>query len=159
MKRFFVILLTLTAFFCAVRAQLPSFQLKNLEGQVVNTAQLVEDGRPVVISFWATWCTNCIRELEVIHEVYPQWLEETNVRFIIVNEDMGQKSMSAKPFVDGRGWEFECLLDPNNEFRKSLNIATIPHTLLLNSEGRIIYSHSGYSEGEEQELYELLLGL
>ena len=58
---------------CTASAQLPSVELKNLEGKVVNVSQLSNDGKPCVISFFADWCHPCKRELRAIHEVYADW--------------------------------------------------------------------------------------
>ena len=58
---------------CATYAQLPNVTLQDIEGNTVQTASISNDGNPVIISFWATWCKPCLRELKAIHEVYPDW--------------------------------------------------------------------------------------
>ena len=74
----------------AAKAQLPSVQLKTLEGKAINTAKLHNDGKPFIISFFATWCKPCNRELSAIHEVYPDWQDETGVKVYIVSIDQAQ---------------------------------------------------------------------
>ena len=135
-------------------AQLPSVQLKTLDGKVVNTATLSNDGKPFVISFFATWCKPCNRELKAIHEVYPDWQEETGVKLIAVSIDQAQNINKVKPLVDANGWEYDVLLDPNGDFKRALGIQMIPYVLIVDGKGNIVYKHNGYTDGAENELIE-----
>ena len=54
-------------------AQLPSVKLKDINGKVTDTATLSNDGKPFIISFFASWCKPCNRELKAINEVYADW--------------------------------------------------------------------------------------
>ena len=138
----------------AASAQLPSVQLKNLDGKTVDTATLSNDGKPFVISFFATWCKPCNRELKAIHEVYPDWQDETGMRLIAISIDEGQNVSKVKPLVDSEGWEYEVLLDTNSELKRTLGIQSIPHVLIFDGEGKIVESHSGYTEGSEEHIIE-----
>ena len=137
-------------------AWLPSVQLKDLNGKTVNTAELRNNGKPMIISFWATWCKPCIRELKAINEVYADWQDETGVRMIIVSIDDAQNAQKVKPTVDGMGWEYEVLLDPNGDLKRAMNVQSVPHVFVLDGKGNIVHNNIGYTDGEEAELYELL---
>ena len=137
-------------------ATLPSVPLKDLNGMPVNTATLSNNGKPMIISFWATWCKPCIRALKAIHELYPDWKQETGVRIIIVSIDDAQNAQKVKPLVDGYGWEYDVLLDPNGDFKRAMNVQSVPHVFVLDGKGNIIHNHSGYTDGAEAELYELI---
>ena len=52
------------------------------------------------------------------------------------------------------GWEYEIYLDPNRELSRSLGVSSVPHTFLLDGKGNIIWEHTGYIEGDEEELLE-----
>lgn len=138
----------------AVRAQLPSVQLKDLEGKTVDTSKLSNDGKPFVISFFATWCKPCNRELKAISEQYADWQDETGMKVIAVSIDQAQNINKVKPLVDGEGWEYEVLLDPNSEFRRAMGVQMIPHVFIIDGNGKIAESRSGYTEGAESHLIE-----
>ena len=101
--RFFSLLFVLVAFALQAAAQLPSVTLKDINGKTVNTAELSNDGKPFIISFFATWCKPCNRELTAISEVYEEWQEETGVKLIAVSIDQAQNINKVKPLVDGNG--------------------------------------------------------
>ena len=143
----------------AANAQLPSVQLKDLNGKPVDSATLSNDGKPFVISFWATWCKPCIRELMAFHEVYEDWVEETGVKIYAISIDEAQNSTKVKPLADARGWEYEILLDQSGDFARSLGCQNPPHLVILDGNGKIIESHSGYTEGSEDHVYEIIKNL
>ena len=140
-------------------AALPGVQLKDLNGKPVNTAKLTNNGKPMIISFWATWCKPCIRELKAINELYPEWQDETGVRIIIVSIDDAQNAQKVKPMVDGMGWEYDVLLDPNGDFKRAMNVQSVPHVFVLDGKGNIVHNHSGYTDGAETELYDIIKNL
>lgn len=141
----------------AMSAQLPNVKLQDINGNTVQTSAISNDGKPVIISFWATWCKPCLRELKAIHEVYPDWQDETGVKMIIVSIDQAQDAHRVKPMVDGFGWEYEVLLDPNGDFKRAMNVQNVPHVFVLDGNGKIVYNHAGYVDGGEEDIYEALL--
>lgn len=135
-------------------SELPAVTLKAINGKTVNTAQLSNDGKPIIISFFATWCKPCNRELSAINEVYEDWQDETGVKLIAVSIDQAQNINKVKPLVDGNGWPYEVLLDPNSEFKRALGVQMIPFVLIVDGNGKIVYKHNGYTDGAENELIE-----
>lgn len=133
-------------------AQIPSFQLKDIGGKTVETASLEEGGRPVVVSFFATWCKPCLRELEAVSEVYDEWREETGLEFVAVSIDEGVNSLKVKPLASSRGWEFPVLLDPNSDFFRALGATMVPSVFVFDGSGKVIYQHTGYTDGGEVEI-------
>ena len=154
MKRFLLAALLFAGFACASFAQLPAIQLKDINGKAVRTDTLSNGGKPIVISFFATWCKPCNRELKAIQEVYEDWQQETGVRIIAISIDEGQNIQKVKPLVDGYGWEYQILLDPNSDFRRAMGVNLIPHSFIIDGNGKVASSHSGSTEGAEAELYE-----
>ena len=133
---------------------LPSVKIKNLKGSLVNIQTIENDGNPIVISFWATWCKPCKKELNTIAEVYEEWQDDTGVKLIAISIDDSRSASKVKPYVNAVGWEYEIYLDPNRDLSRSLGVSTVPHTFLLDGDGNIVWEHRGYIEGDEDELLE-----
>lgn len=137
-----------------IYAQLPAVTLKTMDGKVVRVDTLSNNGKPFVIDFFATWCKPCNRELDAISEVYEDWQKETGLKIYAVSIDQAQNIQKVKPLVDNHGWEYDVLLDPNSDLRRALGIQNIPYVLLCDGNGKIVYKHMGYTDGEENELIE-----
>ncbi|WP_299341761.1 TlpA family protein disulfide reductase [Prevotella sp.] len=153
-KGLFILAMLLFAAVESVNAQLPSFKLKTIEGKTIDTQTLSNDGKPFIIDFFATWCKPCNRELSAISEVYDEWQKETGVKLYAVSIDKAQNANKVKPLVNQHGWEYEVILDPNSEFRKSFGGEMIPFVVICDGDGKVVYKHNGYTEGAEQELIE-----
>ncbi len=136
--------------------KLPSVTVKNLDGQTINTAELSKNGKPMIVSFWALWCKPCINELTTIADVYDEWVAETGVKLIAVSIDDSRSSSKVGPTVNGKGWEYEVLLDANGDFKRAMNVNMIPHTFLINGNGEIVWQHTSFSEGSELELIDMV---
>lgn len=135
---------------------LPAVYIKTLTGESFNTSTISNDGKPILISFWALWCKPCKNEMDAYNEVYEEWQEETGVKIYAVSIDDARSSAKVQPFVNGKAWEMEVLLDPNGDFKRAMNVNMIPHTFLLDGSGNIVYQHTSYYEGLEDEIYELV---
>jgi len=153
MKRLILFLTLSFAFFLNnVLAQLPAVTLKTMNGTEVRTDTLSNGGKPFIIDFFATWCKPCYRELDAINEVYEEWQEETGVKIFAVSIDQAQNINKVKPLVSNHGWEYDVLLDPNSEFLRAVGGQMIPYTLVVDAKGKIVYKHSGYTDGAETEI-------
>jgi len=154
MKRILLVATLLIGLIATANAQLPAVSLKTIDGKTVNTAELNNDGKPFIISFFATWCKPCNRELKAIQDVYADWQDETGVKVIAISIDQAQNIQKVKPLVDGNGWEFDILLDPNSDFKRAMGVNMIPHVFVVDGKGNIVESRSGYTEGGEEHLIE-----
>ncbi len=156
---FLLILLVIFSVNAKEPKTVPNVKVKNLKGENVETKIFSNDGKPMVINFWATWCKPCILELNNIHDVYEKWQKETGVKIIAVSIDDVRNSKKVAPFVKGRNWKFEIYLDENGDFRRAMNVNNPPHSFLLNSKGEIVWEHNGYAPGDEEILYEQIKNL
>jgi len=133
--------------------QLPNIKLTTLDGKSIEIQDKTSNDKITVLSFWATWCAPCINELDAISDVYEDWMEETNVELIAISTDDSRTQKRIKPLINGKGWEFNILIDKNQELKRALNISIIPHIIILKN-NKILYRHTGYSPGYEEQLYE-----
>jgi peroxiredoxin len=133
---------------------LPKLSLKTTEGENFNIQKLGKNNL-AILSFWATWCGPCVKELDAINDVYENWKEKVKVEVFAVSIDDSKTSSRVNSLVNGKEWEFKVLLDPNHDLKRSLNVNTVPHLFII-KKGKIIYQHTGYTPGIEDELFEKL---
>jgi cytochrome c biogenesis protein CcmG/thiol:disulfide interchange protein DsbE len=157
MKRLIYLLIFCTGY--NVFSQIAAVDIKTINGGIINTSEFDNGENPIIISFWATWCKPCKEELENIHEVYEDWQEETNVKLIAISIDDARNASKIKPLINAKGWEYEVYHDSNSEFATQMGVKPIPHTFLLDGNKKIVWNHAGYTDGDEEELYEKILEL
>ncbi len=133
---------------------MPEIVLKDINGKNKNVSEYSKSGKITIISFWATWCTPCKKELTNIAAVYDEWQEKYGLELVAVSTDNSRNVAKVKPYVNGQAWDFDCLLDVNEDLKRALNAVSIPFTILLDANGKIVYSHTGYVEGDEFVLEE-----
>jgi len=133
----------------------PNINLKNLNGKSINIQKISKSKNIKVLAFWATWCVPCINELDAISEVYEDWQDETNVELIAISTDDSRTKKRIRPLVNGKDWEYEILLDDNQDLKRALNISVLPHLLVVKN-GKIVYRKTSYKPGSEDELYEII---
>ena len=163
MKKFILTILAFLAlnigFTQDQKQTLPDLSLKDINGKMVNVKDYAKKGKMVIISFWATWCTPCKKELNNINELYEEWKTKYDVIVVAVSIDNARNVMKVKPYVDGQAWPFDVLLDVNSDMMRAMNVVNPPHTFLLDKTGNIVYSHTGYLEGDEFTLEEKMKAL
>ena len=138
--------------------RLPAVLVRTLDGKSISTAALpgVGQGKPVIISFWATWCKPCIAELTNIHELFPDLQAETGAQLIAISIDDARNAAKVGPLAKGRGWTYPVYLDQNQDLKRALNVNNVPHTFLLDGAGNIVWQHNAYNEGDENHLLDLV---
>lgn len=164
MKKISVLLLINLLIICSVFSQqnvskskkIPSVTVKTIDGKTFNTSTISNNGKPIILSFFALWCKPCMKELSTIAEVYDDWQKETGVKLIAVSIDDARSSSRVLPTINGNNWQYEVLLDVNSDFKRAMNVNMIPHTFLIDGNGEIVWQHTSFSEGSELELINLV---
>lgn len=135
---------------------IPDVTVKTMDNSSFQTGEITNDGNPIIISFWATWCSPCKRELNAIAEEFDDWVDETGVKLVAISIDDARNMHKVKPYVDGQSWDYDVYLDPNADFKRAMNVNNVPHTFLIDGNGHIVWQHNSYAPGDEDELYELV---
>lgn len=152
MKKFVILLSILFCNVLTSQNSIPNTPLKTLNGETTNLQEISNNNDLIVVSLWATWCVPCKNELDAISEVYSEWQQETNVVLYAISVDDSRTVKRVKPLINGKAWDYIVLLDTNNDLKRALGSSTIPLTLIIKN-GEIVYRHSGYAPGSEEDLY------
>ncbi len=135
---------------------IPSVTLQDDKGNSFSSSNISNDGKPFVIVFWKTCCKPPIRELSVLSDLYDEWKEKTGVKIYAVSVDDTRSTMTVRPFTNGQGWEFEILLDPNQDLKRSMNVNVLPYTFVFNGKGEVVGEKMLFSEGDENYIFDLI---
>ena len=135
-------------------------ELLTLEGGKTTPSAWVDGETPYVVSFWFVACKYCLEEMDAIGESFEAWQEEKPFRFIAVCTDDSRSLARAKALVRSRDWEgFRFVFDINREFTRAMNVTSCPCVFLYDKHGKLVYSHLGYSPGDEEILFEKIKAL
>ncbi|HTB08102.1 MAG TPA: TlpA disulfide reductase family protein [Bacteroidia bacterium] len=137
-------------------SKIPSVQIKTMEGKSVNTLTFSNNGKPMVIDFWATWCVPCVMELNAIADKYEYWRRETGVKIIIVAVDTVHNTTTVSSFVKNKGWQYEVYLDQDQNLQKAMQVNDTPCTFVIDGGGKVVWMHNSYMEGDEDKVFEEL---
>lgn len=155
MRSFLFALSFLVLGFTAEAQIFPQVSIKTLDGQTVDASTIEHDG-PVVVSFWATWCSPCKKELEALNEYYIDLQDETNVLVIAISIDDPRTASTVGVEVNSRGWEYDVYLDTNSDLRRTMGVNNVPHTMVYNKSGELVYTSNKYNPGDEIHLMEVI---
>ena len=134
------------------QGQLPSAQVKDLSGKSIDISKYVKNGKPTIVSLWATWCGPCRMELNALQKVYPKWKSNYDIEIVAVTVDVGPQLERAKSMFEKNAWPYTFMHDRNQELMTKLGIRGIPYSILLDGEGNIKSVQTGYYPGYEKEL-------
>lgn len=152
-----IALLVLSVFSFNVSAQtLPDVKVENTQGKEISVRSLLT-GKPLIISYWSIACKPCIQELNAINDVIEEWREEADFEVIAVSVDDVRMQANAKAKAASLGWDFTCVYDTNQELKRAMNVSLTPQSFIVDADGNIVFSHSGYTPGSEELLFDKIL--
>lgn len=134
--------------------QLPNTQIKDVKsGRKAAFSEVVPKGKVTLISFWATWCIPCKKEIKNITLKLPEWQKEANFDYMTISVDKSEAEGLVRTYALSQGWKFPYFIDANSDLMRSLNFQNVPYTVIIDKNGKVAFSHSGYEEGGENEVF------
>ncbi len=154
MKKILFILSAVLLTFGATAQDLPSTTIKQLNGRPVKFNEIFKEGRVTLVSFWATWCVPCKAEIKNIKEKMPEWKDQADFDFVTISIDDSRAAAMVKAYTKSQAWDWPVYLDQNSDLKRSLNFQNVPFTMIVDKSGKIVFQHTGYEEGGEDEVFE-----
>ena len=129
---------------------LPDLSIKLLDGKQVRLSVLLEEG-PLLVSFWATWCAPCKKEMIFLEEFHQKY-NENSFRVLAISTDSPKSMSKVKSYIRAKKHTFLVGIDPNQEIAKKMNALLMPTTLILNKDRKVSWYHQGFIPGDEKEI-------
>lgn len=143
----------------------PAFTLQDMEGKEISLADL--KGKVVVLDFWATWCAPCIKSFPAMQMAVDKYKNDPAVEFLFINtwEQRDDPTEFVKQFLSKRGFDFKVLFDKKDPVSKrnpvveSYEVSGIPVKFIIDANGNIRHTLTGFKGGDDQAQVEELSGL
>ena len=158
MRRILFILISMLCIVSLSAQQLPDVKIENAQGKIVSIRSVAK-GKPMIISYWSITCKPCIQELNAINDALEEWREEADFEVVAISTDDARMKASAKAIATSRKWDFTCLYDDKQTLKRAMNVSLTPQSFVVDANGKIVFSHSGYTPGSEQLLFDKILEL
>jgi cytochrome c biogenesis protein CcmG, thiol:disulfide interchange protein DsbE len=152
LKNLLIVLVCIASSPLFAQKSIPDVDVKTLDGKTVNVRDYISKGKITVLSFWATWCSPCKKELDAISEVYEGWQKDYNVQVLAITIDTQRDLAKVKPMVATKEWDYTILSDAPGQLKNALNFQSIPQMYLIDQKGVVVYEHTGYLPGDEVDL-------
>lgn len=117
------------------------------------------NGKIRIITFWATWCAPCLKELPVLNAIQINGgADRIQTIAININDRRNDFRRALRALKD---YEIEFIFDSRKSVSKKYGVEGIPHMLIIDVDGRVAFQHIGYSEsaipGIVEEINSLLI--
>ena len=151
-KRFVLVAAIITAMYADKQRDimLPDLSVKLLDGKQVRLSVLLEEG-PLLVSFWATWCAPCKKEMIFLEEFHQKY-NENSFRVLAISTDSPKSMSKVKSYIRAKKYTFLVGIDPNQDIAKKMNALLMPTTLILNKDRKVSWYHQGFIPGDEKEI-------
>lgn len=131
---------------------MPDFGLHTFAGKNVTRAAL--SGKPALIVFWNTWCTNCSRELPLIGQLAKQFSPK-GLTVLAINTGMNDSEGKARAYWEKRGYQFPVGFDRTFEIGQAFGIIGVPTVLLVDAKGTVRYKNPSIPDNMDERFKEL----
>ncbi|MBB6019997.1 peroxiredoxin [Paenibacillus sp. JGP012] len=111
-------------------AEAPDFEAVNSKGEQVQLSDY--RGKAVMLNFWASWCTPCVREMPLVHELAQQHSSNVETLFINVGESKG----TINEFMKSHQFDFPVIIDATGKVSSLYRITGLPATMVIDQAGQ-----------------------
>lgn len=154
-----VLLLLPVASLLAQMEELPKIELRSLEGEIVYANDLGSSGNPLVLVFWNESSYTSISQMSEINEVYEEYKEREDVDLVSVYVDNIGRANNIRPIVNGNAWSIDVYIDKNAQFMRSMNIPSLPYTVVFDDDMNLMTRYSGHCQCAMNVIYEDLTAM
>lgn len=133
----------------AVGTIAPEFKIHNLvTGEDVTLRS--QQGKVVILTFWASWCAPCKRELPILEGAQRAVGKDRLVVFAVSHRDKPEALAAVKK--PASAWQINIMTDPGDRVARLYSISNIPHLFMIGGDGKVIANHLGYGDRSLDEL-------
>ena len=148
MRRLFIIIMLLSMVWA--QGKVPNVRLKMLDGSSAKLYDFLKDG-PMIVDFWATWCEPCKKQMHHLNK-FHQHFKDVGFKVLTVNTDTPKSMGKVKSYIRSKKFKFHVAVDPNGQVKKKLKAELMPTTILVDTDGSVLYRHQGYYPGDEDKI-------
>jgi len=130
----------------------PDFELTTIDGSKFSMSE--SNGKVVLINMFATWCGPCCAELPHIESIWKEFGEREDFRLLVIGRE--ETDQTLRKFRSTEKFSFPMASDPDGDVFAMFAKESIPRTIIVSREGRIVYSQAGYMEKDIEELRSVL---
>jgi cytochrome c biogenesis protein CcmG, thiol:disulfide interchange protein DsbE len=116
----------------AIGAKAPDFELKTEDGKKVKLSDF--KGKPVMVNFFATWCTACRKEMPTLQEAYKKYEAQG---FVILAVDLNESNLVVQAFREKLNLTFPIVIDENDRVTRLYDIIPLPTSYFVDKEGNV----------------------
>jgi thiol-disulfide isomerase/thioredoxin len=118
-----------------------------LEGKLPDSIK----GKVVLIDFWASWCEPCKQSFPVMEGLHKRYSDRG---LVIVAINLDEKRPDMEAFLKKNAASFTVMRDPNQKLVDQTGIATMPSSFLIDRDGKVRFTHTGFRGAETSKKYE-----
>lgn len=130
-----------------------NFKIKDLKGNEFELDSLLEK-EPVILDFWATWCTYCDEVLDILKEIKEEYKDRITI--VALSWDTPKTASKIEPLAKSRGWDFIIAIDEGKKIGRSYGVLFLPTTFIITKGKGIVYKKVGYNPKEKEEIRKIL---
>ncbi|MFY0625282.1 MAG: TlpA family protein disulfide reductase [Reichenbachiella sp.] len=124
-------------------------RLKTVDGDYSSINDL-KGSSLTVVDFWATWCKPCMKSIPKLVKLSHEF-DENEVAFVGINADSPRNISKVRPLAKSLRIDYPVLMDTNQDLYNELQVLALPTLIILDSDGKILFSHEGYTPGDEKK--------